>query len=185
MFAINAGNGLKEDRLSVAGGTDTKITVHKAEHIESSVVAAGSSSASGQVHDLQLARVFEMTSEMYGDFSERTKNKNWAQTVPEVRMKGTYVNVEIPTAKGEGVGRTNWPVSLKKDRIELPEFQARLQKIKGKAAGSELTGAAYKTYLGASRVMGCLEIVSKPGQGIHNQLHMQSRVDLFYKCQIQ
>jgi len=169
-----------ESRICLVPRKTSEIGRYTPQHNNPSLIAASSSSGSGAD---QIAMT--MIRDIHTFVAQQTENKNWADTVPEVRMKGKYVNAEIPTAKGEGVGRGYWPTSLKKDRIKLPEFEARLQKVKGKAAGEELTGAAYKTYMGASRVMGCLEIVSKPGQGIHNQLHMQSRVDLFYKCQIQ
>eukprot|EP00974_Lingulodinium_polyedra_P113777 11016515-Lingulodinium_polyedra.AAC.1 len=52
--------------------------------------------------------------------------KQWLKELPEVKVKPHYVDHPAGPAKGEGVDRGTWPVNLKQDFIEMPEFKTYL-----------------------------------------------------------
>eukprot|EP00973_Karenia_brevis_P015750 2156384-Karenia_brevis.AAC.1 len=54
---------------------------------------------------------------------DKQDTKKWLKTLPKVQVKETYLAMEAPKAKSEGVGRASWPKDKNKDFAELPRFR--------------------------------------------------------------
>jgi hypothetical protein len=82
------------------------------------------------------------------------------RALPHVDIKAKYLTYHAPPAKGEGVGRADWPKELQSDFITIPDYTAYLDEHKNKKGDT-----AQKYITGVGRAMGFLEITlpaSKP-----------------------
>ena len=100
-----------------------------------------------------LEMVAELYQEMKTKQQEEHAAKNWKSSIPNVSLKQAYTDAETPLAKREqGVGRASWPKHLKKDKVELKDFQKHLDSLH--------TGEAQQNMFltGAGRALGVLDI---------------------------
>ena len=104
---------------------------------------------------------------------EEISLKNWKDAIPKVQVKKAYIDATWDKFHSSADAKAYWPADFQKDAIDLVEFRKWLEELRKGPANSQ------KMLLGASRIMGSIEIVAGTGEPVTPMSDVKTLMGLY------